>query len=172
MTAHDLDRIDFLRPARFTAVCGCGWRSLPMYSAGLAGSLWDVHVDRAPVAGGPMPSIVDLDLTAGDAARELYAEVLPAIKAAARGATPDEAVGAIPRMVGLAGVLGDRDGRLARAVEREWIRLLVEPTSRQRATVIVGLVELGERAREHLTRGLPAAPVPTTGDEPSRAATG
>ncbi|MDQ8027855.1 MAG: response regulator, partial [Brevundimonas sp.] len=43
-----------------------------------------------------------------------------------------------------------REQRLARAVRREWARLVEEPTPRQRATVIVGLVELGERARHQL----------------------
>jgi hypothetical protein len=29
------------------AVCTCGWRSRPSGSAGIAGSMWDAHVDTA-----------------------------------------------------------------------------------------------------------------------------
>jgi hypothetical protein len=88
----------------------------------------------------------------------VYAELIPTLKDAARAGQPLTAVPAFARMEQLAAQLGEREGRLARAVRREWDRLVDEPTGRQRATVIVGLVELGERAREHLSRGLPAAP--------------
>ena len=46
MNDHRLDRIDFRRPARFTAVCTCGWQSEPMTSAGLAGAVWDRHLEQ------------------------------------------------------------------------------------------------------------------------------
>lgn len=157
MSEHRLDRIDFRRPARFTAVCTCGWRSEPMLSAGLAGSLWDRHVEQRPTGApsGQVP-IVDVDLTIADAARRLHAELLPAIKDAVRADAPLTVIDAIEDMEAAAATMGEADQRLARAVRREWTRLVEEPTSRQRATVIVGLVELGERARAHLARLAPS----------------
>ena len=157
MTDHRLERIDFRRPARFTAVCTCGWRSEAMFSAGLAGALWDRHVEQLPDESPKDAPVFDLDLTASEAARVLYGELLPPIKDAVRS---DRALGVADEMVRMetaAAMLGDREQRLAHAVRREWARLVEEPTPRQRATVIVGLVELGERARAQLTRHLPTA---------------
>jgi hypothetical protein len=155
VTDHRLERIDFRRPARFTAVCTCGWRSEPMLSAGLAGALWDRHVEQVPDESPKDAPVVDVDLTLADAARELHAQVLPAIKDAVRGHRPLQVIDEVERMELTATVLGERERRLARAVRREWARLVEDPTSRQRATVIVGLVELGERARAHLGREVP-----------------
>ena len=152
MTNHRLERIDFTRPSRFTAVCSCGWRSEPTLNAGLAGALWDRHVEQQPHTSNGPPVIVDVDVTVGEAARELYADLVPALKHAVRGDDPLAAVDGIERMEAVAGILGDRELRLARAVRREWARLTEDTTNRQRATVIVGLVELGERAREQLAR--------------------
>ena len=157
MTDHRLERIDFRRPARFTAVCTCGWRSEAMFSAGLAGALWDRHVEQLPDEAPKDAPVIDLDLTASEAARMLYAEVLPPIKDAVRGDQPLSVADEMVRMETAAAMLGDREQRLAHAVRREWARLVEEPTPRQRATVIVGLVELGERARAQLARHLPTA---------------
>jgi hypothetical protein len=157
MSEHRLQRIDFQRPSRYCAVCTCDWRSEPVLAAGLAGSLWDRHAKTVPTEVPTGAPILDVDLAVGEAARELYA-LIPILKDAARAGHPLAAVESFDRMEQLVGLLGDREQRLARAVRREWDRLVGESTSRQRATVIVGLVELGERAREHLSRGLPAAP--------------
>ena len=155
MTDHRLERIDFRRPARFTAVCSCGWRSDAMFSAGLAGALWDRHIEqlRDDDASDDAP-VIDLDLTASEAARMLYAELLPPIKDAVRADRPLTVTDHLVRMETAAAMLGDREHRLAQAVRREWTRLVEDPTPRQRATVIVGLVELGERARGELARHL------------------
>ena len=152
MTDHRLERIDFRRPARFTAVCTCGWRSEPMLSAGLAGALWDRHVEQQPDESPKDAPVIDVDLSVSDAARALYADLLPPIKDAVRSDQPLTVIDDIERMETAAAVLGEREQRLARAVRREWSRLVEDPSSRQRATVIVGLVELGERARIHLGR--------------------
>lgn len=56
-------------------------------------------------------------------------------------------VEAMERLVVLAGALGERERRLVGAVRREWERLAHDTTPRQRASVIVGLVELAERAK-------------------------
>ena len=152
MSTHRLERIDFTRPSRFTAVCSCGWRSEPTLNAGLAGALWDRHVEQQPHSASGPARIVDVDVTVGEAARELYADLVPALKHLVRGDDPLGATDGIERMEAIAGTLGEREQRLARAVRREWTRLAEDSTSRQRATVVVGLVELGERAREHLAR--------------------
>ena len=157
MTDHRLERIDFRRPARFTAVCTCGWVSEPMFSAGLAGALWDRHVDELPSEEPRDAPIIDLDLSATEAARVLYGELLPPIKEAVRSDDPLAVSDEMMQMESAAAMLGDREQRLARAVRREWGRLVEEPTARQRATVIVGLVELGERARAQLARAVPQA---------------
>jgi hypothetical protein len=164
VTDHRLERIDFRRPARFTAVCTCGWVSEPMFSAGLAGALWDRHVDEVPDEEPKDAPIIDLDLSATEAARLLYGELLPPIKDAVRADRPLDVGDEVIRMETAASVLGDREQRLARGVRREWARLVEEPTPRQRATVIVGLVELGERARVQLARTLPHA-VPFVGTD-------
>ena len=140
VTDHRLDCIDFQRPARFLAVCTCGWRSDPMLSAGLAGSLWDRHRDEVVPARVPT-------LSTAAACRELVEVVVPALVAAVRGADPMEPVDQMERLALLAATLGDRERRLAGAVQREWGRLAHDPTPRQRATVVVGLVELAERAK-------------------------
>jgi hypothetical protein len=157
VTDHRLERIDFRRPARFTAVCLCGWRSEPMFSAGLAGALWDRHVEQLPDEDPADEPVLDLDLTSTEAARLLYADLLPPIKDAVRADQPLSVAQQMVRLESAAAMLGDREHRLARAVQREWARLVEEPTPRQRATVIVGLVELGERARHQLARTLPSA---------------
>jgi hypothetical protein len=157
VTDHRLERIDFRRPARFTAVCTCGWRSEPMFSAGLAGALWDRHVEQRPDESPKDAPVIDLDLTASEAARMLYADLLPVIKDAVRADSPITVADDMVRMETAAAMLGDREQRLAHAVRREWARLVEEPTPRQRATVIVGLVELGERARGQLARHRPTA---------------
>lgn len=149
---HRLERIDFTRPSRFTAVCSCGWRSEPTLNAGLAGALWDRHVEQQPHATDGSAQIVDVDVTVGEAARELYADLVPGLKHAVRGDDPLSATDGIERMERIAAVLGDREQRLAQAVRREWTRLVEDHTNRQKATVVVGLVELGERARQHLSR--------------------
>lgn len=140
MNAHRLDRIDFLRPSRFRAVCTCGWHSDPVLSAGLAGSLWDRHRDEVMPAPAPASSMAE-------ASRELVEVVVPALVAAVRSEQPMTPVDAMERLVALAGVLGDRERRLVAAVQREWERLAHDTTPRQRASVIVGLVELAERAK-------------------------
>jgi hypothetical protein len=156
MSDHRMRRIDFTRPSRFVAVCTCGWQSEPVLAAGLAGSLWDRHAKAAPAEPTEAP-ILDVDLAVGEAARELYGSVIPTLKDAARAGHPLTATTSFGRMEQLAALLGDREERLARAIRRQWDLLVESTTSRQRATVIVGLVELGERAREHLSRGLPQA---------------
>ena len=158
MSEHRLLRVDFQRPSRFWAVCTCEWRSEPVLAAGLAGSLFDRHAKAVPSDHPSEAPILDVDVALADAARELYATLIPVLKDAARAGQPLPAVQAFGRMEEVAALLGEREQRLARAVRREWDRLVDEPTGRQRATVIVGLVELGERAREHLSRGLPVAP--------------
>jgi hypothetical protein len=159
MSAHRLLRVDFQRPAHFIAVCECGWRSEAASAAGLAGARWDDHALQAPGdAHSGSASIVDVDLAAGEAARELYAELVPVLKDAVRAGAPLTVVAGMARMEELAAALGMREARVAGAVRRQWVRLVEDDTARQRATVIVGLVELGERAREHLSRGLPTAP--------------
>lgn len=70
MTDHRLERIDFQRPARFVAVCSCGWRSEPTLNAGLAGALWDRHVERQPSTDAGPPAVADHHPSADDAARE------------------------------------------------------------------------------------------------------
>lgn len=157
MTDHRLERIDFRRPARFTAVCSCGWRSEPMFSAGLAGALWDRHVEQLAAEHPASAPVIDLDLSAADAARMLYADLLPPIKDAVRTDRAITVADEVQRMESAAAMLGDRELRLANAVHREWARLVEEPTPRQRATVIVGLVELGERVRAQLARHVPSA---------------
>ncbi|MCU1487678.1 MAG: hypothetical protein JWN67_4424 [Actinomycetia bacterium] len=157
MSEHRLQRIDFQRPSRYCAVCTCEWRSEPVLAAGLAGSLWDRHGKTAPTGAPTDAPILDVDLAVGEAARALYA-LIPILKDAARAGHPLAAVESFDRMELLVSVLGEREQRLARAVRLGDDRLIGESTSRQRATVIVGLVELGERAREHLSRGLPTAP--------------
>ena len=94
---------------------------------------------------------------ASEAARKLYADLLPPIKEAVRSDRPLVVADEVVQMETAAAMLGDREQRLARAVRREWGRLVEEPTPRQRATVIVGLVELGERARAQLARHAPMA---------------
>jgi hypothetical protein len=158
MSEHRLQRIDFQRPSRFVAVCMCGWRSESVLAAGLAGSLWDRHARTVPADEPTGAPILDVDIALGEAARELYGTIIPVLKDAARAGHPLTAMAAFERMEQLAVLLGAREERLARAVRRQWDLLVDNTTSRQRATVIVGLVELGERAREHLSRGLPTAP--------------
>lgn len=158
MSDHRLQRIDFQRPSRFSAVCVCDWRSEPVLSAGVAGSLWDRHAKPEPTEAPTTAPILDVDMALGEAAREVYADLVPVLKDAARAGHPLVAAGAFARMEEVAALLGPREQRLAAAVRREWDRLVELSTSRQRATVIVGLVELGERSREHLSRGLPTAP--------------
>jgi hypothetical protein len=158
MSDHRMSRIDFTRPSRFVAVCTCDWRSEPVLAAGLAGSLWDRHAKAAPADEPTEAPILDVDVAVGEAARELYGSVIPILKDAARTGHPLTAAASFGRMEQLAALLGAREERLARAVRRQWDLLVETTTSRQRATVIVGLVELGERAREHLSRGLPQAP--------------
>ena len=46
MVVHQLVEIA-CAPAGCVASCTCGWVSDPYPSAGLAGSVWDVHVDEA-----------------------------------------------------------------------------------------------------------------------------
>jgi hypothetical protein len=158
VTEHRLERIDFRRPTRFVAVCTCGWRSEPMFNAGLAGALWDRHVQQVPDESPKDAPVIDVDLTATDAARLLYAELLPPLKDAVRSGRALSVADEIGRMQTAAANIGEREQRLAKAVHREWARLVEEPSLRQRATVIVGLVELGERARAQLARHLPTAP--------------
>jgi hypothetical protein len=157
VTEHRLERIDFRRPSRFVAVCTCGWRSDPMFSAGLAGALWDRHVEQVPDESPKDAPVVDVDQSTTEAARRLYADLLPPIKAAVRGDDASAVADEVLTMQVAAAALGDREQRLANAVHREWERLVAEPSARQRATVIVGLVELSERARAQLARHLPSA---------------
>lgn len=140
MDDHRLDRIDLERPSRFRAVCTCSWQSDPVFSAGLAGSLWDRHRDEGMPAPVPAPSTAE-------ASRELVEVVVPALVAAVRSEQPMARVEAMERLVVLAGILGDRERRLVGALQREWERLAHDTTPRQRASVIVGLVELAERAK-------------------------
>lgn len=140
MDEHRLDRIDFQRPSRFRAVCTCSWHSDPVLSAGLAGSLWDGHRDEVTPVHVPTPSTAETS-------RELVEVVVPALVAAVRSERPMAPVEAMERLVVLAAVLGDRERRLVAAVQREWERLAHDTTPRQRASVIVGLVELAERAK-------------------------
>jgi hypothetical protein len=93
-----------------------------------------------------------IDLTVADAAHQLAAELLPPIKHAIRCDAPLSVIDDIEHMEELAAVLGEREHLLARAIRREWARLLEEPTARQRAAVIAGLVELGERASKEFSR--------------------
>lgn len=88
MTKHRLERIDFTRPSRFTAVCSCGWHSERTLSAGLAGALWDRHVEQQPATTDGPPRDVDVDVAVVEAARELYTELVPALKQAVRGDEP------------------------------------------------------------------------------------
>jgi hypothetical protein len=157
VSEHRLERIDFRRPSRFSAVCTCEWRSDPMFSAGLAGALWDRHVEQLPDESPKDAPVVDVDQTTTEAARRLYAELLPPIKEAVRSDEPATVADEVLTMQVAAAALGDREQRLANAVHREWERLVAEPSPRQRATVIVGLVELSERARTQLARHLPSA---------------
>jgi hypothetical protein len=128
-----------------------------MFSAGLAGALWDRHVEQLASDQPADVPVIDLDLSASEAARMLYADLLPPIKDAVRTDRAITVADEVQRMAGAAAMLGDRELRLANAIHREWARLVEEPTARQRATVIVGLVELGERARAQLARRAPSA---------------
>lgn len=147
---HRLDGIDFLPPARFLAVCSCGWRTEPVHTAGLAGAIFDRHVEEvAPAAVEPTA------LAAVDAAELLFTTLVPTVKEAVREGESLAVIDDLERLKEAAAVLGEREGRLAATVRREWVRLIEDPSSRQRATVLTGLVELGEMARRHLARLLP-----------------
>lgn len=157
MSEHHLKRIDLHPPDRFHAVCSCGWRSESVMNAGIAGAAWDAHVAVAPV-------VSDVEPAGGDAARELYAELVPALKDAVRAGVPASTADGAHRMERLAAALGEREARVAAAVRRQWDVVGAEGSARDRAAVIVGLVELGDRARVHLTRRLPVAPDPARAD--------
>lgn len=143
---HRLAGIPLVGASRFVATCSCGWRGEPMMNAGLAGALYDRHV--AAVV--PPPPPPDVPRGSAEAARLLYADLVPTIKDAVRRGEAAGVAVHLERLAAAAAVLGDREERLAGAVRREWNRLVEEPTSRQRATVVVGLVELADRARQKL----------------------
>ena len=147
---HRLEGIEFLPPARFVAVCSCGWQTEPVHTAGLAGAIFDRHADElAPAAVRPAT------LAPADAAELLLGELVPRIRDAVREGESLAVIDDLERVKEAAAVLGEREERLAASVRREWVRLIEEPTSRQRATVLTGLVELAEMARRHLARLLP-----------------
>lgn len=143
---HRLAGIPLVGSSRFVATCACGWRSDPVMSAGLAGATYDHHVATA-AAPRPLPGV---PRSSADAAQVLYAELVPAIKDAVRSGEAHAVAQHLERMTAAASLLGDREERLAAAVRREWHRLVEEPTARQKATVVVGLVELADRARQKL----------------------
>jgi hypothetical protein len=55
VTSCDHYRVEMLDRGRATSVCTCGWRSEPVFSAGLAGAAWDAHVQARLRPAGPVP---------------------------------------------------------------------------------------------------------------------